>query len=353
MKWAWGLSLTTMSTGCCMCGRWIPAHDSLYVRKAPAGVLDDAACESLCGAGARCFDATAMPVSATEPQLMCFGDTPQDVWMVSQRPAPAATPAPSAAPSAGPTPDAAPPMAAEPEDEPQVRPECAPCAAEAPTIGGHAMKVRDCAPLTDQVTSGERMVVCFRHNDGECVMDQPAGRHAVGIEKLAPEASPDAGAYFARLAHAERASVLAFRALARDLARFGAPKRLVRGALRSAREEERHHLAMKRLAKRHGAVVAPVTGTPRPHTTLRDLALENAVEGCVREAFAAELVARQAEHAADPAVRRAFSRIAPEELAHAELSAKIHRFVERRLEKDDISVIRFSMRDAQKALASS
>jgi hypothetical protein len=74
------------------------------------------------------------------------------------------------------------------------------------------------------------------------------------------------------------------------------------------------------LADRLGAYVAPVR---RSETELRgpdEVARDNAVEGCVREAYGAFVAAHQAENATSRVVRRAYRRIAQDEARHALLS---------------------------------
>ncbi len=315
VKWVWGISLTTMSTGCCICGRWVPAHDSLYVRKLAPGLLDEARCDQLCGEDARCFEATALVEAGTDPQLVCVGTNEYDVWTA---PASGVTSPPNEKP--------------EPLDpaSPEVR--CAPCT-------GPGRVASDCAPLEPLAASGEHLVVCFRHNAGQCVLDGPAGRHAEGV--VAARGLPETpGAYFAKLAHAERVSVLTFRALARDLSRLGAPRDLIRRARRAAHDEERHYLSMKRSARRAGARGPEVRGAPPGPGSHRGHAIENAGEGCVRETFAAALLVHQARDAHDPEVRRAFARIVPDEIAHARLAADIHRFAMKRLRPDERAQVR-------------
>lgn len=131
---------------------------------------------------------------------------------------------------------------------------------------------------------------------------------------------PALGALFAKLAHLEAASVPAFERLAEELAAHGAPERLVRAARRSALEEVRHARRMEALALRHGAGIPEVDVAPFGLRSLEALALENAVEGCVRETFGALLAGWQAQCAEDAAVREALGAIAPDELRHAELS---------------------------------
>jgi hypothetical protein len=50
------------------------------------------------------------------------------------------------------------------------------------------------------------------------------------------------------------------------------------------------------------------------------MALENAVQGCVRETYAALLATWQAERAGDAVVRRSLQRIAADETRHAALA---------------------------------
>jgi rubrerythrin len=54
------------------------------------------------------------------------------------------------------------------------------------------------------------------------------------------------------------------------------------------------------------------------------LALDNAVEGCVRESYAALLAAHQQHAARDPQVRRTYARIARDEARHALFSLALH-----------------------------
>jgi len=134
---------------------------------------------------------------------------------------------------------------------------------------------------------------------------------------------PPLGVLFAKMAHLEAASVPAFERLADELAAHGAPERLVRAARRSAEEEVRHARAMESLAVRHGAGMPEVKVAAFRERSLEALALENAVEGCVRETFGALLAGWQARCAEEAGIREALARIAPDELRHAELSYAI------------------------------
>ncbi|MCY1036718.1 hypothetical protein OV207_35105 [Corallococcus sp. BB11-1] len=145
---------------------------------------------------------------------------------------------------------------------------------------------------------------------------------------------PALGALFARMAHLEAASVPAFERLADELARHGAPERWVRAARRAAGEEVRHARAMASLAVRHGAAMPEVTVAPFGDRSLEALAIENAVEGCVRETFGALLAGWQARCAEDVTVREALGAIAPDELRHAELAWAIDAWARTRLSED-------------------
>jgi hypothetical protein len=77
---------------------------------------------------------------------------------------------------------------------------------------------------------------------------------------------------------------------------------------------------MGALAARHGAVPPAVQVARAPVRDVESIARENAVEGCVRETFAALVAWRQARAAGDPSIRAAMSRIARDETRHAALA---------------------------------
>src|SRR5207244_884717 len=119
------------------------------------------------------------------------------------------------------------------------------------------------------------------------------GRRPAGL--VAPSRSgrggDEVGAYWARAAHLEAASVHAFRTLAADLHAYGAPRRLVEAASRAAGDEVRHARACATLARRHGSSPVPVVVRSPPSRSLVEIAEENAVEGCVRETWGALVAA--------------------------------------------------------------
>lgn len=131
------------------------------------------------------------------------------------------------------------------------------------------------------------------------------------------------GDHLARSAALEAAAVDAFELVAGDLERLGAPTDLIDDARRAADDERIHARLVDNLATRFGAHPIP---TPRPKGRRQDaraFAIENAIEGCVRETFGAALAAWQAARATDPRVREALGVIATDEARHANLGWRI------------------------------
>ncbi len=157
------------------------------------------------------------------------------------------------------------------------------------------------------------------------------GRRPGGLRSRGCRGRGRTGAWLAGIAHLEAASVHAFAELEADLARHGAPAELRAQAARARRDEIRHARQMARLARRHDGVVTPPVVRPSPPCDLEALALENAVEGCVRETYGALFGAWQARFAEDPAVRATMRRVAEDEARHAALSWALARWLEPRL----------------------
>lgn len=159
------------------------------------------------------------------------------------------------------------------------------------------------------------------------------GRRPAGLERIERVRSTGiAGAWLAHAAWLEAASVHAFVHLARELQSHGAPNGLVRGALAAARDEIRHTELMTRLALRYGGrPPSPGVALPGPRP-LAELAIENAVEGCVRETWGAVMALRQSHTALDPVARATFEVIARDEPRHAALAWAIDRWLQPRLD---------------------
>jgi len=160
--------------------------------------------------------------------------------------------------------------------------------------------------------------------------------------------SSHVGAYLASCARLEAASVHAFARLARELEAHGTPRRLVARAAGAAADEVRHALSMRAHARRLGGVplrarIASGSSGPRP---LIELALENAVEGCVRETYGALSALWQARAACDVPLRRALRAIARDEARHAELSWDLAAWLDTKLAPAERKTVRAAMHAA-------
>lgn len=153
-----------------------------------------------------------------------------------------------------------------------------------------------------------------------------AGRRPMGF-RVAPREGHVVGAYLAMQAALEAASVRAFADLHADLVAHGAPRALRDRAIAAAADEVRHAAVCAELARRYGARVAVTPIAPAARRSLYALAIDNAVEGCVRETFGAAVAAYQSLAAGDPAIRMAMASIARDEARHAELAWDTHRWL--------------------------
>jgi hypothetical protein len=142
----------------------------------------------------------------------------------------------------------------------------------------------------------------------------------------------EAGAFFARCAELEAASVVAFRRLEGELGCMRAPRALRERARRARRDEVRHARSMSALAKRYGGSSTPgAYAFARAPRDLEAIAVENAVEGCVGEMYGALVATFQAMHAGDPVVRRALQPIARDETRHAAMALDLADYFATRL----------------------
>ncbi|HEX8793060.1 MAG TPA: ferritin-like domain-containing protein [Polyangiaceae bacterium] len=195
-----------------------------------------------------------------------------------------------------------------------------------------------CPTLTDDAGVTLPFYSCFfsgrnvdcEYGDNFCYV---TGRRPRGLRRCAPDrAAGRVARYLARMAHLEAASVPAFSRLARELAEHGAPRRLLRAAVRAGEDEKRHARVVTDLAERAGATVRRPQVRRGRARSLEAMAIENAVEGCVRETFGAAVAVAQSLTASDPRVRAALRRIAIDETRHAELSWRVARWVDGRLD---------------------
>lgn len=197
------------------------------------------------------------------------------------------------------------------------------------------------APIDSLTTleeqTGTDSCVCGRRFEG--LASARSGGASLGVAE-----------YLAEVAYLEAVSVIAFRRFEEELIRFRAPLTFVKRARESRADEIRHARTTAWLAKVHGGVVAPVEAPETHERTLFEIALENAVEGCVRETYGALVAAYQAKMAQDPEIRRAMQIIAIDEAKHAELAHDVACWLERQLTSEEREQIEAAKDEARREL---
>jgi hypothetical protein len=197
-----------------------------------------------------------------------------------------------------------------------------------------------CTSLCAKVSGRTDFDHCELHPDRDGYTQVHVGREGGCVGGRRPQhlilaatddATCAAGAFFARQFQLEAASVPAFRTLARELHAWGAPSSLCASARAAARDEVGHARSMAALSRRHGGRPrAPVVAASALRS-LSDFAVENMVEGCVRETYGALLATVQARRSRDPVVRATMEGIAVDEARHATLALAVDGWVRTRL----------------------
>jgi hypothetical protein len=171
------------------------------------------------------------------------------------------------------------------------------------------------------------------------------GRLTEGYQ--APDGTRDEGQRLAALSYLEAVSVHAFERLASELAVHRAPAQLLRAARRARRDEVRHTAMTARLAReRGGSPRLPDAPAPFRARPLLEMAIENAVEGCVRETYGAVQGLVEAQTARDRGIRRAMKSIAADECRHAELAWAVHAWAMPRLRERERLEVERAMKNA-------
>lgn len=187
---------------------------------------------------------------------------------------------------------------------------------------------------SDIVEKGDQDCAIGRIPSGLCTeQEQRVEGHPVGV-------------YFAEVAHLEAAAVAAFENLVHDLEHHGAPADLIRRAQAAVREETRHALLTRAIARKYGAEPRVPQVRRRTLRSLEELALDNAIEGLTRETFGALLAQHQALTATDPAIRKTMLLIAEDETGHAEFSAMLHSWLLGKLSEPQLARVRVAQASA-------
>ena len=147
-----------------------------------------------------------------------------------------------------------------------------------------------------------------------------AGRRPDGMVEAGWVCDDAVADHLCALAHLEAAAVIAFERLALDLEHLDAPSSLIARARAAALDEVDHAQRMGAMAAEHGAVVPAVEVSAHTRRSVFDIALENAVEGCVRETYGVVDALYRSQQAPSVEVRALFAKIAEDEARHAALS---------------------------------
>ena len=177
------------------------------------------------------------------------------------------------------------------------------------------------------------------------------GRMTDGVECANPGHRDEVVRFLENAADLEAASVWSFDRLARELTAHGALPSLIARARAAGADEVRHARVVGALAKRRGGRGAKVATPSLPVRTLADVAVENVVEGCVRETYGALVGGWQARTAAARDVNRAMRAIARDEQRHAELAWDVARWTVPRLSPTERRRVRDAMRETVAGLA--
>lgn len=192
--------------------------------------------------------------------------------------------------------------------------------------------VTDCTvslPSQGTVTgAGDGSVACTGQQVVMCEGRRPLGHRELGVSTVS------VGASLAAMAHLELASIAAFEELATQLQHHWAPRTLIARCEAAAADERRHAALLIGHARDAGAAVAPAERDEHS-ATLFDIALHNAVEGCVHEAWAAYVATERARRASSPALCATFEIIATDETRHGDLAWDIHNWLLTKLTDDE------------------
>jgi hypothetical protein len=197
-----------------------------------------------------------------------------------------------------------------------------------------------------------------RHSEGDAgiPMNLPIyniveGRRPEGLTMPSAKEGSVLGSYLAQAAYLDAASALAFERLARELAAHGAPDALVTACEQAHVTELRHAAKLGRLAGAFGVEAAMPERTPLGVRPLLDVAIENAVEGVVRQTYGAAAARFRARTAGDADIRRVMETIAADEHEHAELAFEIAAWLHGVLDPIEQVLVEDTTRHAARTLA--
>jgi hypothetical protein len=198
--------------------------------------------------------------------------------------------------------------------------------------------------LPDEAKGIEGRVTCSGTGyEYVCEGRRPLGHIEAGDEDCADML----GRNLAAMAYLEAASVIAFEQLVAWLEAQQAPSELVERCVAAAEDERHHARLLTQLAAERGAKVPTASSASTANDAgVLEVALHNAVEGCVHEGFSALMAAVRAERASESRVRRVFATLAADEIRHAQLAWDMHDWLVTRLEPAEARMVEQHRRQA-------
>lgn len=179
------------------------------------------------------------------------------------------------------------------------------------------------APAGDDPAELVGHITCEGTDTMSCTGRRPLG-HVEGA------VAEGLGGWLALAAQLEAASVHAFEELSTWLEARDAPSDLVARCRRAAADERVHARMVRAAAIARGVPPCDPRVVPAPNDTL-DVALHNAIEGCVRETWGALLARWCARDASTAELRALHARLADDEARHAELAWDLYDWLATRL----------------------
>ncbi len=175
-------------------------------------------------------------------------------------------------------------------------------------------------------------------------------RHQSWLSSPAGSGATEVARFLARAASAEAASVTSFARLRDELSAWGAPPSLLERTRRAELDEVRHARWMEVFAREYDGQPVEVPVADHVSRSLVDLAIENAVEGCVHETFAAAIARFQGERAKDRKLAAALRRIARDEAEHAQLAWDLHFHLTPQLNPEEQKRVHLALLEATQRL---
>ena len=186
------------------------------------------------------------------------------------------------------------------------------------------------------------VIVCSYYNN--CMVE---GRAHADVERVhVGHGKTRKGAWLSKATHSEATSVIAFLQLYQELGTHGAPQDLRMRCLQAAQEEKNHMEMLCTHARNERGIFPELKSISTPSRSLFEIAMENAIEGCVNETYAALQAHHQAIHAHEKSIRETFAQIAHDETKHAELAYHLHAWCMTQLTQDEIAQIHTAQKTA-------